>query len=291
VPGAGAIDYINFENLAAFPDTFRQGALEQRLLIEAMATLTIDPAALGACTGATLPEGETAHRFDAGAFVMLGQSMGGMYTNMIGAVEPGLRAHVPTGAGGYWSYFILQTQLVPGAGGLIAALVGADARTFTYLHPALSLLELAWEAAEPLVYMPRLSRQPLEGIAARPIFEPVGEGDSYFPTVVYDAVALAYGHPQAGDAVWGSMQEALVLAGRDGIVSYPVRENLMSMRDEPYTGVVVQYAGDGFSDPHDIFVQLPAVRYQYGCFLRSVLETGVGIVPAPAPLGTPCPLE
>ncbi len=290
LPGAGSTDYLNFANVAAFRDTFRQGAVEQRLLIEAMTTLTIDPSALGACTVATLPAGESAHRFDGDAFVALGQSMGGMYTNMIGAIEPRLRALVPTGAGGFWSYFILQTGLVPGAAGLLGALIGADGRMLTHLHPALALLELGWEPAEPLVYMPRLSRRPLEGVPSRPVYQPVGEGDSYFPTVVYDAVAIAYGHEQAGTEVWSTMQDALALSGREGVIDYPVRQNLMSVRGDAYTGVVVQYAGDGFSDPHNIFVQLPEVRYQYGCFLRSAIS-GVGVVPAPAALGTPCPLE
>jgi hypothetical protein len=36
LPGAGGTDYLNFENVAAFRDTFRQGALEQRLMIEAL---------------------------------------------------------------------------------------------------------------------------------------------------------------------------------------------------------------------------------------------------------------
>ncbi|UJR86315.1 hypothetical protein [Sandaracinus amylolyticus] len=275
VPGAGDTAYLNLENLGAFRDTFRQGALESRLLVEAMTRTTIAPEVIASCGSA----GE--HRFDGDAFVALGQSMGGMYTNIVGAIEPRFRALVPTGAGGYWSYFILETSLVPGAAGLLGALLGANGRTLTHLHPALFLLELAWEPAEPLVYMPRLSRRPLEGVASRPVYEPVGEGDSYFPTRVYDAVALAYGHEQAGDVVWSSMQDALALDGREGVLGYPVHANRTSERGDAYTGVVVQYAGDGFSDPHDIFVQLEAVRHQYGCFLRSVIEGRGGVVVAP----------
>src|SRR5690606_4392068 len=109
LPGAGALAYLNFGNLAAFRDTFRQGTIEQRLLIEALVELTIDPALLAGCEGPELPDGATAYRFDPSAFVGLGQSMGGMYANMIGAVEPRLRALVPTGAGGFWSFFILET--------------------------------------------------------------------------------------------------------------------------------------------------------------------------------------
>ncbi len=107
--------------------------------------------------------------------------------------------------------------------------------------------------------------------------------------MIYDAVALAYGHQQAGEEVWPAMQEALALSNLDGIVSYPVAGNLTSAGGDSYTGVVVQYEGDGIRDPHVIFVQLDEVKYQYGCFLESFLERGVATVPAPAELGTPCP--
>lgn len=290
LPGAGALAYLNFGNLAAFRDTFRQGTIEQRLLIEALVELTIDPVLLAGCEGPELPDGATAYRFDPSAFVGLGQSMGGMYANMIGAVEPRLRALVPTGAGGFWSFFILETGLVANVRDLLGTLLRADGDLLTHLHPALHLLELAWEPAEPMVYMPRLSRRPLPGKPSRPVYEPVGKGDSYFPTQVYDAVALAYGHPQAGEVVWPSMQSSLGRAGLDGVIDYPVRDNLTSEGGETYTGVVVQYAGDGFSDPHNIFTQLPAVRYQWGCFLRSAID-GAPTVAAPAPIGTPCPSE
>jgi hypothetical protein len=59
--------------------------------------------------------------------------------------------------------------------------------------------------------VPRLGRLPIDKHPTRSIYEPVAKGDSYFPTVVYDAVALAYGHKQAGSVVWPTMQEALSL--------------------------------------------------------------------------------
>jgi hypothetical protein len=216
--------------------------------------------------------------------------MGGMYTNVIGAVEPALQALVPTGAGGHWSHFILETSLIEGVRDLLAALLSVESSSLSFLHPTMHLLALAWEPAEPLVYMPRLSKRPLAEMGPRPIYEPVGEGDSYFPTPVFDAVALAYGHPMVGDEVWTSMQSALALDGLDGILDYPVVDNLTSSTGASYTGAVVQYAGDGFSDPHGIYMQLEDVRYQWGCFLWSAIYGSRGaVIPAPAPLGTPCP--
>ncbi len=287
VPGASAIAYLNFANLAAFRDTFRQGVIEQRLYLEALLRLQIPPAALAGCDGPTLPEGEDAFRFRADPVVAMGQSMGGMYTNLVGAVEPRLEALVPTGAGGYWSHFAIVTDLLD-IPPLLSLMLGTEA-PLSLFHPVLHTLQTAWEDAEPMVFMPRLARRPLPGHPVRPVYEPVGKDDSYFPTPLFDAMALAYGHQQAGDTVWPSMQQALALAGLDGLQPYPVSQNLTSLDDAPYTGVVVQYEGDGKNDPHDIFTDLEEVRYQYGCFFASFLRDGVAIVPAPAAPGTPCP--
>ena len=287
VPGAGETAYLNLNNLEAFRDTFRQGVLEQRLFIEALRTLEIPSTAVQGCAGPTLPAGETAFRFNADELFAQGQSMGGMYTNMIGAVEPRIRAAVPTGAGGFWSYFILETSLIEGAKDLLVLILDTDP-DLTHMHPTLHLMQTAWEPVEPLVYMPRLARRPLPDHPVRPTYEPVGLGDSYFPTTVYDAVALAYGHEQTGTVVWPTMQDALALAGLDGIVPYPVRDNRTSETGVPYTGVVVQYEGDGLYDPHALYSQIPAVKHQYGCFLRSMRETGTATVYGPAAADAPC---
>jgi hypothetical protein len=160
------------------------------------------------------------------------------------------------------------------------------------MHPGIHLFETAAEAVDPMVSMPRLARRPLSGHPVRPIYEPVGEGDSYFSEQTYDAMALAYGHKEAGDIVWPSMQDALKLEGRDGILPYPVSNDVSTEAGgAKYTGMVVQYKGDGVYDPHAIYSQLDAVKYQYGCFFSTFLQTGTAVVPAPAALGTPCPTK
>jgi len=289
LPGALETEYLNINNLAAMRDTFRQGVIEQRLYIEALRNLQIDPALLAACTGPTLPAGETKFHFSDKDLLAQGQSMGGMYTNMIGAVEPRIRAVVPTGAGGFWTYFILKTSLIPGLESKVQVILLQTQAELTFMHPAIHLAETALEPADPMIYMPRLARRPLEGHPVRPIYEPVSKGDSYFPTVLYDAMVLAYGHNEAGDIVWPEMQEALKLDGLDGILEYPIWNNRKSETDgTPYTGVVVQYEGDGIYDPHSIYGQLDEVKYQYGCFFSTFLQTGTAKVLAPKPLGSPC---
>ena len=289
LPGAGETAYLNLSNVGAGRDTFRQGALEQRLFLDALVRLTIPPDLVAACAGLELPDGAAGFRFDAQSVVATGQSMGGQYTNLIAAIEPRIRAAVPTGAGGYWSYFILQTQLIPDAGSKLGKLLLGTKKDLTYLHPAMAMFQSSWETVDPMVYMPRLWRQPLEGHPARPVYEPVGLGDSYFPSNVYDAMALAYGNQQAGEEVWPAMQSVLATDGRAGVLPYPVTDNRTSENGQNVTGVVVQYAGDGLYDPHGIYSQLDAVKYQTGCFFDSYLRTGKAAVVAPLPLGTPCP--
>lgn len=285
--GAGDLAYLNFDNPKAMPSTFRQGIFEQRLFLRALLELEIDPSVLAGCDGPTLPAGETTFRFSDQRVTAMGQSMGGMYTNMLGATEPLIEAAVPTGAGGYWAFMVFDTALVPAAGGLLGLLIDTK-QPLGFMHPAFGMLELAFEPAEPMIYMPRLARRPLDGHPVRPIFDPVGAEDTYFDTTVYDAAALAYGHHQAGDEVWPAMQEALALAGLDGILPFPVEQNRTSeTTGDPYTGVIAQYPL-GISDGHYIAFEIEAVKHQYGCFLSSFVETGVGTVPKPADPGSPC---
>jgi hypothetical protein len=280
-------EYIDINNVAATRDDFRQGVLEQRMFFDALRRLTIAPSVVATCTGLSLPSGETAYHFKDDPLLAQGQSMGAMYANLISAVEPRIKAVVPTGAGGYWSWFILQSQFVAGIKGKIGLLLGIHGN-FSHLHPAMHVTELALEPVDPLVYMPRVGHEPLAGHPVRPVYEPHGEGDSYFPTPVQDAVAMAYQNRQTGTQVWPTMQQALALEGLSGMLPYPVKNDLTSATGAKYTGAVVQYMGDGVYDPHAIYSQLDAVKYQYGCFFQSFLQTGSATVSAPADYAVPC---
>jgi hypothetical protein len=214
-----------------------------------------------------------------------------MYANLITAVEPHFKAEVASGAGGFWTYFIFSTQFVPNANGLLELALGVQNETLNFMHPALSMIESGWEAIDPIVSVPRVSRHPLPGTNPRAVYEPVGQNDSYFSNEVYNAVALAYGHREVGSVIWPSMQTALAEEGLSGIAAYPTANDVSSLDGGKYTGIVVQYDADTITqDGHYILFQLDAPKYQYGCFFSSALQTGTAVVPAPAALGTPCPL-
>jgi hypothetical protein len=284
LPGASDYAYLNLQNLAAFPFTFQQGVFEQRLLLDALLALRIPANVVAGCTGAA----NTEHRFDAAKLVAGGQSMGGMYTNLFGAVEPRVPVLVPTGAGGFWNLMILETGLIRNTRDLLGGIFETAPDELTFAHPGMSLLGSGWEIAEPLVAMSRLARRPLPGHPVRHVYQPVGKDDVYFPTTVYDAAALAYGNRQAGPSAWPAMQQSLALDELDGVVSYPVARNQAGPGGAMTTRVVVQFESDGIVDSHYIYRQLEEVKHQYGCFFDSYLRTGTPTVVAPAPLTAPC---
>jgi len=288
LPGAADTEYLNLRNLSAFPYTFQQGVIEQRLLLDALLALDIPAATVAGCAGVSLPAGQTSHHFDATKVVAGGQSMGGAYTNLVSSVEDRYGAVVPTGAGGYWSYMITTTQLIPGALEFLAAAFGTDASEFTFTHPALSTLAYGWEVADPMAAVPRVGIRPLPGMPHRNIYEPVGYQDIYFPPQLYDGMALAYGNQQAGEEVWATMHQVLAYGPSPTLGTFPVSGNVTD-DGGTHTGVVVQYRGDGIADPHYLYRQSDEVKHQYGCFLASYLATGVAVVPPPGALTDPCP--
>jgi hypothetical protein len=151
------------------------------------------------------------------------------------------------------------------------------------MHPALALIELGWEIADPINAMARLSRRPLPGFAARHVYQPIGMDDRFFRNEIFDVAALAYGNQEAGEMVWPGTQDALATDDMHGILPYPVRANRGT------TSVVVQYRDGGILDAHYIHRQLDEVKSQYGCFLASYLRDGVPTVYAPAAASAPCP--
>ena len=164
--------------------------------------------------------------------------MGGMYTNMIGAVEPRYGALVPTGAGGFWNLMILDTAIIPGARGLLAAVLGVDDEHARVRASRARAMALGWEIAEPTRRTWRASRVVRSpGLPARHVYEPIGVDDEYFPTPIFDAAALAYGNQQAGTVVWP------VDAG-GARARRPRRPRRVSGEGQPRTAttrVVVQY--------------------------------------------------
>jgi hypothetical protein len=280
VPGASDISYI-IANPLAFRDNIRQGAIEQRLLLEALGSIEIPAAVVAACDDDAISGG--AVRLDGRHRLVMGQSQGGHYANVVAAVDPTVDVVVPTGAGGFMTRIVL-TQTGGSLRPILAAILESTSE-LDFTHPAMSLLQTAWEPVEPLLYMACLHDRPLPGRGALGLYAPVAEGDSFYSTAIYDGVALAYRSPLAGTPTWPSLLGALELVGLGDVAALPLRGNTFDTRG---TAAIVQFEGDELADPHGIFAQLDAVKFQYGCFFRSFVDDGIATLYAPASIDAPC---
>jgi hypothetical protein len=291
LPGAAPTAYVNPNNIPATRDIFRQGVMEQLLFIDALLAMDLPATLLDGCTGATLPSGATAFRFDAEKVVGAGQSMGAWYTNLIAPLEPRIRAVVPTGAGGYLTLFLTTTgpeqSTIAAVSKAVGPILFGVYDKLDFFHPAAALAEATLEPADPITGQPRIALRPLPGQPPRDIYTPVGQGDSYFSNATFEAVELAYGLNLAGEPAWTGLADALALDGRGESLAYPVELNLTSEAGDKVTAVAVSYNVTGF-DPHALYSYDDRVRHQFGCFLASELETGVAKVVAPGPLDAPC---
>lgn len=286
--GISGRSYLNISNLGAYPDTFRQSTIEQQWFLDALAELEIDPEVVAACELDRPARG--GFRFRTDRVYAMGQSLGGQLVNMVGAVDPRVVGVVPTGSGGYWAKTIVAADFAPGLDSkfLLASLLTIPVLR-DHLHPGLQIIQSAFEPAEPMVFAARLSRDPLPGHRPRAIYQPIGIDDPGFPNPIYNAMAVASGTHQVGEVLHPDLQRALAWVDADGVLPYAVSANARSRDGEPYTGAVVQFSADGVLDSHHIFAQLDEVKHQYGCFLRSLLDGGPGIVSQPATLGSACP--
>ena len=64
--------------------------------------------------------------------------------------------------------------------------------------------------------------------------------------------------------------------------------NLVARGDFQVTGVVVGALEDGNLDGHHVNYQLDELKYQYGCFLRTFIDTGMPILLEPNELSASC---
>jgi hypothetical protein len=280
--------YINFDNPAAFRDTFRQGVMELRLLIDAMLRLRIKPETLKGCDGISLPSGEITYRFSEKKLGATGQSMGGQYVNLLTPVEPRIQLAAPTGAGGFWSYFVYSNRISLFQPNIIRTIISAGENDkLLQVHPALQLLQMVWEPSDPLVYAKRVAQRPLPGFAPRHLFQPLGQKDSFFMEPLFDTMAASYGNQLAGKEIWPGTATRLKRIYGLNKGTFPLVNNRLNEKGIPYTGVAIQFAPDPYTgNGHYVAFNRPDVKTVYSCFFHSFFKTGKASVLEP---GKTCP--
>jgi hypothetical protein len=278
VPHASSFDYLQLSNLASMAGNFQQGTMEMALLRALLYSLTL-PA--GSCPG--LDTGGQPIRFDSKKHVLMGQSMGAMYTNIFGALVTDATALIPTGSGGYWSFFLFGSEIVPDAENVLSLFLGVPGEeTLDHLHPVLGLFQQYAETVDPLAFVSRIVREPLPAIPAKHLYVPYGYDDRYFNRQTQRAIALGYGVPLQGDLIDGEMGSQLTRFRSVKASAYPVALNVKAGDDQRVTAMQAQFPEDPIQkNGHTVYAQRDEVIFQYGCFLESLAGGGKPAVPAP----------
>ncbi|MBK9071497.1 MAG: hypothetical protein IPL79_10910 [Myxococcales bacterium] len=286
VPSGPDTQYANLNNLPVARFNLTQGILETRMFVRALGELRIPVSALNGCVPPELLGDLTEIKFDAGKLMLTGQSMGGMYASMVAATEPLIKAVVPTGAGGYFSWQFLINSVTGDPKPLIAALLHTAPELLSQLHPALMITELAFEPADPLVFVSRVVARPAPGHEPIHVLQTTAPADEYFPPPIYAGLATAYGHPRLGDSVMPEIAASLALAERP-VAAYPLSGNVNGK-----TAAVVEYeVPAGHTSGHGIITYRDDTRYQVTCFFKTFVETGVARLVAPQTFTDQFPCE
>lgn len=282
---------FNLSNPAAIRDNVRQSALELALTAQRLDALTVDASA---CPGVA-----QAVHFDAKKIALFGHSMGATIAPLALAFEPRFGAAILSGEGGSWIENILYKEKPLAVRPLAELLVGyaSQKRTLEMGDPALALVQWAAEAADPPVWGDRIAIALGQG-RARHVLMIQGIVDHYILPPMANASSLSFGLDLAGPELDADVAElasrfvplgaALPLSGRKHI-ALPATGNVTHADGSVSTAVVVQHAGDGIEDGHEIVFQRPEPKYQYRCFLATWAKTGTPVVPEGVATDDLCP--
>lgn len=272
----GGFLFFNTLNPVAFRDNVRQSAFEQAASVRMLRELSLDPAGCPGADAGASPDGGI--RFDPRHFFFMGHSTGSTVGPAFLAGETGIEAAVLSGSGVSYIYQVLYKRQPFPLRPVVQLLLAPD-EALDPFRPFLTVIQTAWEEAEPLVYDPHLIGEPLEGAPPLSVLVTLGILDTYNPPPAENPGVAALGIDAAGEILNDEILAFLDLTGRT-VLAPPVSRNV-AVPGGTVTGVAVQYREDGIVDGHNVVFQLEEAKYQVGCFLRSLVDQGRAVLPAP----------
>ena len=275
----GGLLFFNFLNPVAFRDNVRQSAFEQTVAVRMLRTLAFDASG---CPGAdTSAAADGLVHYDPAHVLFMGHSTGSTVGPVFVAIEPAVEGAIFSGSGvSYIRQVQYKSQPLPLAP--VVRLLLAPSEDLDDFRPFLTVIQTAWEEAEPLSYEPYIVREPLEGARSRNVFASFGILDTYNPPPAENPGAAALELDAVAPLVDEAIRDELALAGR-AVVEAPLRANVTGADGTPVTAAVRQYRADAATgEGHYVLFQLDEGKHDYGCFLASLVRDGVATVPRAA---------
>ena len=232
-------EYININNVAATRDIFRQGVLEERMFFDALRALTIDPSVGRGVHRALAADGRDRVPLPDDPLLSDGQSMGAMYANIISAVEPRIKAVLPTGPGATGASSSFRRRPSRTSRGTSRSCSESRATTRTCIR---SCTSRRWGSSPST----RSSTCPASvgapaGPSGAPGVRAARQGRLLLPDRCAGRVALAYGNKEAGKIVMADHADDPGARGARRDRPVPGHEGREVAHRVAYTGVVVEY--------------------------------------------------
>jgi hypothetical protein len=261
--------YYNFLSAEALRDNMLQAAAEAAMLLRIVKGLELDPAL---CPGTDAGGGPV--RFDPELIFGMGQSLGSLILGPWGAVETELKVLIPSGNGAYWSMLISEGNAADLKSLQQRRLGQGDLLHLDRFHPIIALLANVLAEGDPFAYQPHYFLRPFPGRAPKHVWASFGILDNYFFPPCQNAAMLAMGLDFAGPILEPETEEALMLAGRQHYdYTRPLSGNIPTPAGL-VTAVAVQFEEHGPMNGHHVNFQRDDAKYQYGCFLWSMVREG-----------------
>ena len=240
----------NFLNPEAARGNSLQAAVDLFALARGLSALS----ALSAKAGAAL---------DLKRVGLYGHSQGGNAAAVAAGFEPSFGVVALSGTGGGLAGSLLEKSKPLPVAPLIATLLG-ETTPVTASHPILSILQMYFDAGDPLNYARRIVMAPASGMVPRHLLHVFGARDSYAP----ESTQRKFG--QAGLL---PVLHPVGVAGADGkssVLTGEVRANVSGQ----VTAVQAQYTPDGY-DGHFVSTHHPRARRAIQRMLGTTFRDGI----------------
>lgn len=149
------------------------------------------------------------------------------------------------------------------------------------LNPMTTLVNTVLSPCDPMIYAPHTILRPFPGRNPKNVWMPCGLYDHYFSPMSQNAIITSLGLDMTGQILENSTKDWMEISGAR-VLEFPVTGNIRTSTGKAVTGMSQHYREDGIMDGHDINFQLEETKYQYGCFLHSIVNQGQAYICAPA---------
>lgn len=248
---------FNVVNPRAARDNHLQGAVD---VIQALRVAQVAPLSVAGVTGAV--------DFDATRVYYFGHSQGSNVGIPALAATDLASAVVLSGAGSYLSEGILSKTSPVDAAEALSFVIG---EMLTPGHPIMTIWQTYFDRIDPVNFDPLILLRPPAGTAAKHVFMPWGQGDTYSPestmNITARAMRLHLAEPVV-ETVTGLTQ-----------VPRPVSLNRAAGDGSDRTAACFQYTSDGSYDGHFVSTRNPGAIADWVDFLTSAAATGTPTVP------------